>query len=162
MRIILARREYCLTCHQCALACSVNHTSSKDLLEALSSQERAAARIFIIGNEHQSGVVTCRHCLGAPCLKACPTQAIERDAFTGAVTIKEELCIGCRDCLLACPFGAITLEKGKAVKCDLCQGHPACVEACPTGALRFVDVEEESQSRRQKALTKLFPLRRKR
>jgi len=160
MRIIFVEPQSCLTCHSCTLACSLSHASSQDLLSVLLAGEVSPARIFIVAQGNLSGIVTCRHCLSPPCLKACPTQAIQRNPRTGAVIINEELCIGCRDCLVACPFGAIILEAGKAIKCDLCQGDPACVKVCPTKAIQFLDTEEEVRARRQRAISKLFPQRR--
>jgi len=64
-----------------------------------------------------------------------------------------DLCVGCRSCIIVCPYGVLKLKKnGKGiVKCDLCierldrMEKPACVEACPTDALTFKSVGSGSE-----------------
>jgi len=55
--------------------------------------------------------------------------------------VKNDLCVGCKVCTIACPFGTINYnaDSGKVVKCDLCGGDPQCVSACPTDAITYVD-----------------------
>ncbi len=83
--------------------------------------------------------LTCFQCLEPYCMKACPTGAIRRDG--GMVIVEERLCIGCKACLTACPWGIPWLnpKTNKISKCDLCRtlslGIPACVSMCPTRAL---------------------------
>ena len=74
-------------------------------------------------------------------MRACPVDAISVDAATGAKIVSDALCVGCKVCTIACPFGTINYnaDTGKVVKCDLCEGEPACVEACPTGAIAYID-----------------------
>lgn len=64
----------------------------------------------------------------------------------GSPLVKQSRCIGCKSCMVACPFGAMQVrvveDRVQALKCDLCahrEGGPACVEACPTHALRCID-----------------------
>lgn len=74
-----------------------------------------------------------------PCLESCPMEAIFRNQL-GIVLNDNELCIGCRECLEACPFGAMQFDADQevAVKCDLCldrlqnNQRPACVKPCTT------------------------------
>jgi Fe-S-cluster-containing hydrogenase component 2 len=60
-------------------------------------------------------------------------------------------CIGCNDCLAACPFGAMLYDPvgEKVIKCHTCQGDPACVQVCPTEALSWLDPAELAQRRRK-------------
>ena len=77
--------------------------------------------------------------------------AISRDK-RGIVLINNDLCIGCKECMETCPFGAMQFddEKEIAVKCDLCEGRlendeePACSMTCPTGCIIWGDMKELS------------------
>ena len=87
---------------------------------------------------HDGVPLFCMHCSPekAPCLAVCPKGAIV--ALGGAITIKQDKCIGCGLCHSVCPIGAVTInEIGQATKCDLCADYDTqqCVEACPTHAL---------------------------
>jgi ferredoxin len=85
----------------------------------------------------------CMHCQDPACASACLVGALKKTAL-GPVTYDASKCIGCRYCLVACPFSVPRYEWTKLVpfvkKCDMCgarqaQGQaPACVEACPVGA----------------------------
>jgi formate dehydrogenase iron-sulfur subunit len=105
----------------------------------------------------------CKHCVNAPCLEVCPTDAIIRTEFD-TVFIKEATCNGCRDCISACPFGVIHISETKHVaqKCTFCYDRlkhdltPACAQACPTQSIRFGPVREL----REKAQERLGQLHR--
>jgi len=113
----------------------------------------------------------CMHCKDAPCVKACPTHAMSKRG-DGIVTLDRGRCIGCRYCVAACPFDALTYvseiqsyygnsnsnlfeqvgyaqrKVGTVAKCEFCvtrvdQGYqPACVQTCPLGARMFGDLED--------------------
>jgi Fe-S-cluster-containing hydrogenase component 2 len=87
----------------------------------------------------------------------CPQKAIYRDEDLGRVMIDYNRCIGCRSCLLTCPFGAIEfdVEARKAIKCDLCDGDPLCAKLCPYGALEYVDAREQNLSKMTEVAQKL-------
>ncbi|HVM60981.1 MAG TPA: 4Fe-4S dicluster domain-containing protein [Verrucomicrobiae bacterium] len=89
----------------------------------------------------------CMHCVDPACVSVCPVGALEKTQ-TGPVVYKESICIGCRYCILACPFSVPKYEWDNALmprvgKCDFCADRqargqsPACVAACPTGTLKF-------------------------
>jgi formate dehydrogenase iron-sulfur subunit len=88
----------------------------------------------------------CRHCLDPACVSACLVGAMQKTP-EGPVIYDSELCMGCRYCLVACPYGVPRYEWDEAVpyvrKCTLCYPRlkegkePACVEACPNEALLF-------------------------
>jgi len=91
----------------------------------------------------------CKHCVKAPCLEVCPTNAIIRTEFD-TVVIQSDTCNGCRDCIAACPFGVIDINpaSGTAQKCTLCYDRlqagmePACSKACPTDSIQFGTIRE--------------------
>jgi formate dehydrogenase iron-sulfur subunit len=93
----------------------------------------------------------CMQCLEPACASACPVSALVKTAG-GAVDYRDERCIGCRYCMVACPFQVPKYEWGSAVpfvrKCTFCAERqaagkkPACAATCPTGALLFGEREE--------------------
>ena len=102
--------------------------------------------------------LACLHCGDAPCIGACPTGALFRRGEDGIVNTHPDLCIGCRSCFLACPFGAPRfLDNGKMAKCDFCvtrveEGlEPACVRVCPTRALGFGPLEDLAREKSERA-----------
>ena len=88
----------------------------------------------------------CMHCVSPACHSACLTSAMEKTA-QGPVVWREDKCMGCRFCMISCPFDGPKFEysstKPRIRKCVLCAdrvrkgGQPACVENCPEGALTF-------------------------
>jgi carbon-monoxide dehydrogenase iron sulfur subunit len=60
----------------------------------------------------------------------------------GAKDVLDDLCVGCKLCTIACPYGTMFYDTStrKAFKCNLCGGDPACAHACPTAAIEFEDV----------------------
>jgi Fe-S-cluster-containing hydrogenase component 2 len=73
----------------------------------------------------------------------CPKKAISRDEELGRVVIDYDQCIGCKMCVMACPFGAMSvdLEEEQVIKCDLCSGEPTCVRFCDAKALKYVEAD---------------------
>ncbi len=91
----------------------------------------------------------CMHCTDAACVKVCPSGALHYTKY-GTVSMDPAKCIGCKECIYACPFDVPRYdpETDKIAKCDMCFSRidnalePACVKACPTGALQFGDKEK--------------------
>jgi Fe-S-cluster-containing dehydrogenase component len=97
--------------------------------------------------------VQCQHCAEPPCATVCPTKATYIHE-SGAVLINEKLCVGCKYCMVACPYQARIFdeERGVADKCSLCldrvlQGDlPACVQVCFPGARVFGPTDDPKSS----------------
>lgn len=102
----------------------------------------------------------CLHCISPACVSVCPVGALRKDPVNGVVHYVESRCIGCRYCMIACPFNIPRYEYESATpqvrKCQLCyhryaEGkYSACCEFCPTGASIFgkvVDLRKEAQKR---------------
>jgi anaerobic carbon-monoxide dehydrogenase iron sulfur subunit len=126
--------DKCTGCLQCEMACS---------FENYGTFNTAKSRIKVFDFHHTGRKVpyTCTQCDEAWCLHACPVEAIKIDAATGAKIVLEDVCVGCKVCTIACPFGTVNYvaDTGKVQKCDLCGGEPACADACPTGAITYID-----------------------
>ncbi len=94
--------------------------------------------------------ISCNHCAQPACTKACPTGAMHKREKDGLVVVDGDVCVGCRYCEMACPYGApqYSHEKKHMTKCDGCydrveQGkNPICVESCPLRALEFGPIDE--------------------
>ena len=146
---LLVDTKKCQGCTTCMLACSLAH-------EGVASH--SLSRIQIMQNSFAKwpddiSIAQCRQCTDPLCMKACSTGALYVDPTKGNVrTVDDRKCIGCMQCIQACPFTPSRMRwdfKAKhALKCDLCadtpfwnqQGGPdgkqACVELCPVGALK--------------------------
>jgi formate dehydrogenase iron-sulfur subunit len=91
----------------------------------------------------------CKHCQHAPCVEVCPTGALLYNEF-GNVYVQQDICNGCANCVVGCPFGVLSRNKedGRAHKCTLCYDRqkdgmtPACAKSCPTESIKFGKVSE--------------------
>jgi len=139
------------------MACAVAHSGTGVLEEAVTELPKPQRRVTVEAAGEFAVPLQCRHCEDAPCIAVCPTRAIYRQNPESPVLINAALCIGCKFCIMVCPFGAIDQSSdGKAlVKCDLCIERtkagkvPACVEACPTKALKLTTEKELTTGRRK-------------
>lgn len=144
-RVLLLDLDSCTGCRACMVACSL----AKEKVFGLND-----ARIWIPKMENicLSVPIICEQCDPAPCKTVCPTKAITRNAETCALVVDADKCIGCKECVWACPFGAISVKRGVAVKCDLCGGEPECAKVCIPGAVRYVELDRKAMEKRWKSL----------
>jgi formate dehydrogenase iron-sulfur subunit len=145
----------CIGCGSCVAACKLtNGLGWRSDQPALGPDAELASSDWSVVRTEDAPVeggaryvkTQCMHCLEPACVSACFVKALTKSE-AGPVVYDGEGCVGCRYCLLACPFGVPTFEWdqafGRVQKCDLCaertsQGRPtACEEACPTGAVSF-------------------------
>ncbi len=128
--------ERCTGCLQCEMACSFE-------ADGVFNPSRSRIKVFPLHEEGRFVPYTCTQCADAWCVKACPVDAIVINLETGAKEVLENVCVGCKVCTSACPFGTINYSQatGKVIKCDLCGGDPECVKACPTEAILYVDAD---------------------
>jgi Fe-S-cluster-containing hydrogenase component 2 len=118
------------------MACSYEH-------HGVINPSKSRIKVFSFEHEGRKVPYTCTQCAEAWCMHACPVEAITLDARTGAKVVSESVCVGCKVCTIACPFGTINYisDTGKVQKCDLCGDNPACAAACPTGAITYIDAD---------------------
>ncbi len=135
--------------------------------------------------KHAPTLVFCNHCDNPPCVRVCPTQATWKREEDGIVMMDWHRCIGCRYCVVACPYGSRSFNwrdprpfikelqpdfptrvRGVVEKCTFCEERlarglmPACVEACPEKAMAFGDLED-AESEVRELLRNNYTIRRK-
>jgi Fe-S-cluster-containing dehydrogenase component len=83
-------------------------------------------------------------------MKVCTVGAITKDN-DGRVVVDSNKCIGCKLCIIACPFGNMSYNSmdRKVVKCDLCGGNPKCAELCTSGAIQYKEATPSELSRKR-------------
>jgi formate dehydrogenase iron-sulfur subunit len=148
---ILVDVTRCIACEKCVIACVERNGLDPYLAEhdrATISDGLSANRLSTVLKVSDSRFArkSCMHCLEPSCVSACLVGGITK-APEGPVIYDPAKCIGCRYCMLACPFHIPRYQWDKVipfmVKCDMCYNRvtnerlPACVEACPEGALEF-------------------------
>jgi len=152
-KVILIDQDKCTGCRLCEMVCSVKH-------EGVSNPSRARISIIKWFMEGFFMPMLCQQCMEAPCVSVCPKDALSRDDELGTVKLDYDLCIGCKMCVTACPFGGMGIDTvtNKVIKCDLCDGDPQCVRFCFPGALQYVEANAVNLRKKREAATKLADL----
>jgi formate dehydrogenase iron-sulfur subunit len=144
---ILFDSTKCIGCEACAAGCK-----EKNQLPA-AIDPKLTAYTWTVVEQHNKAFVRrmCMHCESPTCVSVCPVGAFSKRA-DGPVVYDASRCIGCRYCVMACPFDVPKYQWDRAVpivqKCDMCAdrvmaGQPtACAAVCPTGATTFGDRDQ--------------------
>jgi len=154
MKAILTDTTLCTGCERCVAACTERNELPEEVSFRWNENDGLSGHRYtsVLHLEPDEFVrKQCRHCLDPACVAACPVGALEQ-TDEGAVVYDFAKCMGCRYCMMVCPFGVPRYEWDRRVprvqKCTLCAeqiadgGQPACTEACPTGATIFGEREE--------------------
>ncbi len=179
---VICNAELCIGCQACMVACARAH---ENLPTPVLNRRGTPfhTRITVVSTPEVTVAVQCRQCEDSPCARSCPEGAlVQKDSH---IEVIKEKCIGCKSCIIACPFGAIRMREEKSdhppvflntcqgtpsdgvekahfivEKCDLCTdyGSPACVSICPAGALQLInpdDVARKIRSRQKRNVDRI-------
>jgi Fe-S-cluster-containing dehydrogenase component/formate-dependent nitrite reductase membrane component NrfD len=136
----------CIGCHACTIACKAEHDIpigvNRCWVKTVEKGTFPDTRRFFFP-------VLCNQCDQAPCARICPTNALYRRP-DGIVDLDGDSCIGCRACMVACPYDQLFIDPNThtAEKCNFCANRvendllPACVSVCPTECRIFGDLDD--------------------
>ncbi len=149
-RVLVVDPKNCTGCGLCRIVCSM-------VKVGIGNPAGSRIQISRLDRKGQYLPVFCQHCEDAPCMAVCPKEAIRRDAPLQSVKIDYDVCISCRMCMFACPFGAVGFDEDRQMvfKCDLCSGQPQCVKYCFYEALDFVEDYRQQYPNLRKAAKRL-------
>ena len=156
----------CVGCRSCEVACKkvnglppveapVGDTEIFDAVRRTTDSSLTVVNRYVEADGDQPAVyrkLQCMHCNEPCCATVCLVQAFEKTP-EGPVLYHPELCMGCRYCVMACPYNALAYEYDdpltpKVMRCTMCYDRikegllPGCAEACPMGAITFGEREE--------------------
>lgn len=137
----------CIGCNACVQACAECDTHAGVSMIHLETIQR--------GDTVQTTPVVCMHCDEPACAAVCPADAIKRTPDGVVQSSLKPRCIGCTNCVFACPFGVpkYDVKIDQMMKCDMCYDRtsvgkkPMCATVCPSGALFFGTPEEIAEQR---------------
>jgi Fe-S-cluster-containing dehydrogenase component/formate-dependent nitrite reductase membrane component NrfD len=136
----------CIGCHACTVACKAEHQIpigvNRCWVKTVEKGTFPLTRRFFFP-------VLCNQCDEAPCVRICPTNALFKRS-DGIVDLNGDSCIGCRACMVACPYDQLFIDPNThtAEKCNFCANRvenqllPACVSVCPTECRIFGDLDD--------------------
>ena len=171
---VLTDTTLCIGCRSCEEACNAANNLPEpeipfDDLDILDEERRPEAHAYTVVNRHPNPKdpdepitvkIQCMHCNEPACASACLVKALTKTP-EGAVVYNEDVCIGCRYCMAACPFYVPAYDYSsplhpKVSKCTLCYERvkkgeiTACAEACPAEAILFGKRSELIEIARQR------------
>ena len=137
----------CIGCKACVQACEECDTHRGQSMIHLETIRRA--------DSVQTAPQVCMHCEDPICAQVCPADAIKKTPEGVVQSSLKPRCIGCSNCVLACPFGVPKYDAhiDQMMKCDMCYDRtsigkkPMCATVCPSQALTFTTLEEIEQTR---------------
>jgi len=147
-KVFVIDQSRCIGCQACVAACA----------ECGTHRGRSMMHLDFVDREHtvQTAPMVCMHCDDPTCAEVCPADAIKQNEAGIVQSALKPRCIGCSNCVLACPFGVpkYFAEIDQMMKCDMCFDRtsvglaPMCASVCPSDALWFGTVEQFAASRR--------------
>jgi Fe-S-cluster-containing dehydrogenase component len=168
----------CIGCKTCVVACQDANGLPRDPtgIDAkydapvdLSARAKNVIKLYVEDGRRSFVKVQCMHCVDPACTSACMLGALKKREL-GIVSYDPTLCVGCRYCEVACPYGVPKFEWAKAapkiVKCELCRHRlaagrePACTEVCPRKAVIYgtrTDLLKEAKRRLAESPDKYVP-----
>lgn len=137
----------CIGCQACVVACQECDTHRGQSMIHLETIQRR--------DSVQTAPQVCMHCENPVCARVCPADAIKKTPDGVVQSSLKPRCIGCSNCVLACPFGVpkYLAAFDQMMKCDMCYDRtsigkkPMCATVCPSGALTFAPLEEVRRTR---------------
>ncbi len=148
-KYVVCDPNLCIGCQICEYVCSYTKTGEYNSYRSRIRTVRA--------DEVLITAIACRTCENAPCVIACPRDALTQDSVTGIIHIDSVKCDGCAWCVEACDFGAISINpiNKLAEICDQCETleeGPQCVKWCPKDALEYTTPDQRAQKSRRELI----------
>jgi len=154
MKGILTDITKCIGCFECVKACKKTYILPCDYPREWTQYDGLSAlnwtSVLVKPDKHYVRK-QCRHCIDPACVSVCPVGALKKTK-EGPVVYNNDICMGCRYCMMACPYGIPRYDWDEPVpyirKCIMCYDRikngeqPACTAACPTQATIFGEREE--------------------
>ena len=152
-KLLIFNAKKCVGCRTCEVSCSLTQTG-------FCNPASSRRRVIHFDELYLDIPMQCQQCDDPACMNICPAKAISVEGETGAKIINADKCIGCKMCMIACPFGAVSVDplSSKVVKCDLCAGDPACARFCPTGAIQYVTADVYGLARQRQSVEAIAKL----
>jgi Fe-S-cluster-containing dehydrogenase component len=171
---MIVDKNKCVGCYACVVACKLQNNLppfNTDLPEG-DPKGPNLMRVHEVGPKvdgenvvYYFQPISCMHCLDAPCIKNCPRNALSKDEKTNVTLVDRDKCVGCKICLLSCPFGAPQFLDKKVFLCNLCidrspiegetPGKTACEAVCQSRAIFVGELDEISNRKGMKAANSL-------